>query len=266
METGLAGKRALVTGASGGIGAACARAFAAERAEVVAHCHRGRERAQALGDVQVVGADLTREEDVERMFSESGRLDVCAAVAGVWPSEDVPVWELSLDRWRATLDANLTATFLTARGFLRQLEGDGALVLVGSTAGLFGEAGHADYAAAKSALLGGLLLSLKNEVVRRSPGVRVNAVAPGWTESPMTRGHVSDEQVARISRTMALRKAAQPEDVAAQVVALASPVLSGHVTGQAVTVAGGMEGRLLHDGPRKKDGGPEAAAQPCHRE
>jgi 3-oxoacyl-[acyl-carrier protein] reductase len=247
MESGLAGKRVLVTGASGGIGGACARAFLAEGSAVVGHYHRGRERAERLGDIQLVAADLTREDEVEHMFREAGRLDVCAAVAGVWPSEDVPVWELPLERWRATLDANLTATFLTARGFLRQLDGDGALVLVGSTAGLFGEAGHADYAAAKSALLGGLLLSLKNEVVRRSPGVRVNAVAPGWTESPMTRGHVSDEQVARISRTMALRKVAQPEDVAAQVVALASPVVSRHVTGQIVTVAGGMEGRVVHE-------------------
>ena len=247
METGLAGKRVLVTGASGGIGGACARAFAAEGAAVVAHYHRGRERAEALGDVTVVGADLTREDEVDRLFAEAGRLDVCAAVAGVWPSEDVPIWELPLERWRATLDANLTATFLTARGFLRQLEGDGALVLVGSTAGIFGEAGHADYAAAKSAILGGLLLSLKNEVVRRSPAVRVNAVAPGWTESPMTRGHVSEEQVRHISRTMALRKVAQPDDVARQVVLLASPVLSGHVTGQVVTVAGGMEGRVVHD-------------------
>jgi 3-oxoacyl-[acyl-carrier protein] reductase len=248
MDLALAGKRVLVTGASGGIGGACARAFAAEGAEVVAHYHRGRERAEALGNVQVVGADLTKEDEVTRMFTEAGKLDVCAAVAGVWPSEDVPVSEMSLERWRATLDENLTSVFLTARGFLAQLEGDGALVLIGSTAGIFGEAGHADYAAAKSGVLGGLLLSLKNEVVRRSPGVRVNAVAPGWTESPMTRGHVSDEQVSRISRTMALRKVAQPEDVAAQVVALASPVISGHVTGQVVTVAGGMEGRVVHDG------------------
>jgi 3-oxoacyl-[acyl-carrier protein] reductase len=247
MDTGLTGKRVLVTGASGGIGGACARAFAAEGAEVVAHYHRGRERAEVLGAAAVVGADLTQEAEVEHLFAEAGRLDVCAAVAGVWPSADVPVWDLPLERWRATLDANLTATFLTTRGFLRQLEGDGALVLVGSTAGSFGEAGHADYAAAKSAILGGLLLSLKNEVVRRSPGVRVNAVAPGWTESPMTRGHVSDEQVARISRTMALRKVARPEEVAAQVVALASPTISGHVTGQVVTVAGGMEGRVVHD-------------------
>jgi 3-oxoacyl-[acyl-carrier protein] reductase len=156
----------------------------------------------------------------------------------------VPVWELSLERWEATLRANLTAGFLTARGFFRW--GGQSLVLVGSTAGVFGEAGHADYAAAKSAILYGLLLSLKNEVVRVNPAARVNAVAPGWTESPMTRGHVDPDAVRQVSRTMALRKVAQPEDVARQVVVLASDVLSGHVTGQVVMVAGGMEGRTIH--------------------
>ena len=93
----------------------------------------------------------------------------------------------------------------------------------------------------------GLLLSLKNEVVRVAPNARVNAVFPGWTESPMTRGHVDPEHVRRISRTMALRKVAQPEDVARQVVVLASDELSGHVTGQVVTIAGGMEGRTIHE-------------------
>ena len=253
METGLPGKRVLVTGASGGIGSACARAFAGEGAEVVVHYHRGRDRAEALahelGGATVVAADLTDEAQVDHLFAEAGVLDVCAAVAGQWPGGDIPVWELPLERWRATLDANLTASFLTARGFLRGIaeRGHGSLVFVSSTAALFGEAGHADYAAAKSAIAYGLLLSVKNEVVRVAPRSRVNVVAPGWTESPMTRGHVDEERVRTISRTMALRKVAQPDDVAAQVVALASDEISGHVTGQVVTVAGGMEGRVVHE-------------------
>jgi 3-oxoacyl-[acyl-carrier protein] reductase len=174
VETGLAGKRVLVTGASGGIGSACARAFMEEGCEVVAHYHTGRERAEALGAAAVLGADLTVEAEAERLFEQAGPLDVCAAVAGAWPSEDVPVWEVPLERWEQTLRTNLTATFLTARGFLRGAarRGHGSLVLVGSTAGLFGEAGHADYAAAKSAIVGGLLLSLKNEVVRVAPRAR----------------------------------------------------------------------------------------------
>jgi 3-oxoacyl-[acyl-carrier protein] reductase len=145
METGLAGQGVVVTGASGGIGSACARAFAAEGARVVVHYHHGRERAEAvaeeLGGAPVVGADLTDEAAVEHLFDEArdvlGRVDVCAAVAGVWPSADQPVWELPLARWEATLRANLTATFLTAQAFLREVQrnGHGSLVLVGSTAG-----------------------------------------------------------------------------------------------------------------------------------
>jgi 3-oxoacyl-[acyl-carrier protein] reductase len=246
----------LVTGASGGIGSACARAFAAEGARVLVHYHRSEKRARGLseelGGATIAEADLTVESEVDRLFAEArdalGRIDICAAVAGVWPSEDVPVWELPLDRWETTVRENLTATFLTARAFLREVErsGHGSLVLVGSTAGIFGEAGHADYAAAKSAVLGGLLFSLKNEIVRIAPLGRVNAVAPGWTESPMTRGLVDPDRVHALSRTMALRKVAQPEDVAAQIVVLASDTLSGHISGQVVVVAGGMEGRTVH--------------------
>jgi 3-oxoacyl-[acyl-carrier protein] reductase len=256
VETGLAGQGVVVTGASGGIGSECARAFAAEGARVLVHYHRGEERARALADelggAPVARADLTREEDADRLFSEArealGRLDVCAAVAGVYPSEDLPVWELELERFEQTIRENLTATFLTCRAFLRGLRstGRGALVLVGSTAGRFGEAGHADYAAAKAAIQRGLLLSLKNEAARLGPRVRVNAVAPGWTVSPMTRGLLEPDDVRRITKTMPLRKVATPEDVAAQVVVLASERLSGHVSGELVTVAGGMEGRVLH--------------------
>ena len=257
MDTGLAGKRVLVTGASGGIGGATARAFAAEGCRLALHYHQGHARAEGLAreldEALLLRADLRSEDEVDALFAEArerlGGLDVCAAVAGVWPEEDVPVWNLPLARWEETLRSNLTATYLTARGFLREVErnGHGSLVLVGSTAGIFGEAGHADYAAAKSAMVGGLLLSLKNEIVRIAPGGRVNAVCPGWTVSPMTRSTLEDPAVLeRATRTMALRKAAAPEDVARQIVVLASDKLSGHVTGQMVLVAGGMEGRLLH--------------------
>src|SRR6266536_700045 len=173
VETGLAGKRVLVTGGSGGIGSATARAFAAEGAHVLVHYRTGRERAETVaaeigGDV--LQADLTVERETEALFERAGTLDVCAAVAGEWPPEDLPLWQLPLERWDATLFANLRTTFLTARGFLRSVapRGHGSLVLVGSTAGAFGEAGHADYAAAKAALVG-LLLSLKNEVVHVAP-------------------------------------------------------------------------------------------------
>jgi 3-oxoacyl-[acyl-carrier protein] reductase len=260
MDLGLQGTAALVTGASGGIGSAVARLLAAEGARVAVHYHANREAGEALaheiGGV-ALQADLRDEEQADALVPAAvaalGRLDACVANAGVWPAEDVPVARLGLDRWRATLDANLTATFLTARGFLRHVEGtgEGALVMVASTAGLFGEGGHADYAAAKAAIAHGLLLSLKNEVVRTAPRARVNVVAPGWTVSPMTASDLTPELVGRVTATMALRKIGETDDVANAVAWLCSPVAAGHVTGQVVTVAGGMEGRLLHVPPEE---------------
>jgi 3-oxoacyl-[acyl-carrier protein] reductase len=221
---------------------------------VAVHYHTSRDRAEALAD-EISGvalhADLRAEADADALVPAAvealGRLDACVANAGVWPIDFVPIWELSADRWEATLASNLRAGFLTARAYLRHAAtiGSGSLVFIGSTAGRFGEAGHADYAAAKAAIQVGMLLSVKNEAARLG-GVRVNAVAPGWTMTEMAGEKGIDEHhLAAVTSTMALKKLGTPDDVAAQVVVLASERLSGHVTGEIVVVSGGMEGRLI---------------------
>lgn len=269
MDTALRDKVVLVTGGAGGIGSAVVRAFAEEGARVAIHYRSNAERAARLAqevDGLAVYADLTVEADVDALVptvvERLGRLDVLIANAGQWPSDDVPVWEMSLERWRRTMSVNLDGTFLSCRAFLRHVAtvGEGNIVLVGSTAGLIGEAGHADYAASKAALIVGLAKSLKNEITKIAPLGRVNVVCPGWTATDMTRDILADPDfVPTITRTMAMQKIARAEDVARVVVTLASDRISGHVTGEVVTVAGGMEGRVLHELDRRQEAGNDPA-------
>lgn len=264
MNTGLAGRVVIVTGASGGIGSGIAQAFAAEGARVVLHYHRGRERVLRLqatlgaSETLVVRADLCREVEVARMFDQVrkrfGRVDTLVANAGAWETRDTPLHQMSLKQWRKTQDGVLTTTFLSVRGFLRLVEqqGQGNIVLIASTAAVFGEAGHADYAAAKAAIAYGLTRSLKNEIARVAPhtasycGGRVNCICPGWTVVPRLARKLSDPAMVRKAMTtMALPQLARPEDIAHAAVFLASDKLARHVTGQVLPIAGGMEGRCL---------------------
>jgi len=257
METGLEGKGVLVTGGGGGIGSAVARAFAAEGAHVAVHYRSSKDRAEALAEDiggRALRADLTVESEAEALVPAAvdalGRLDVLVANAGDWPSDEIPVWDMPYERWRRYIAANLDTVFLSCRAFLRHVaqSGEGNIVIVASTAGIFGEAGHSDYAAAKGALVSGFLKSLKNEIVRIAPSGRVNAVAPGWTATDMTRDIVKDPNFVKgITRTMALNKLGAADDVARTIVALSSDEISGHVSGEVITVAGGMEGRVLRD-------------------
>lgn len=255
MDLGLDGARVLVTGGAGGIGAVICRAFAREGATVAVHYLSSADAATALaGEIggTAVAADLTDGDATDAMFAsvvdQLGGVDICIANAGRYPGADTPIWEITSQRWRQTIDDNLTTTFHTARAFLRHaaVTTRGSLVLVGSTAGRFGEAGSSDYAAAKGAINTGFLLSIKNEAARIGDGVRVNVVSPGWTITPKREASGVDEaQVERATATMARKQLASPDDVARQVLVIASDRVSAHQTGQVVTVAGGMEGRLI---------------------
>jgi 3-oxoacyl-[acyl-carrier protein] reductase len=264
MNTNLAGNVVLITGASGGIGSAIARAFAAEGVRLVLHCHRnlaGARRMQrelAAVESLVLHADLTKESQVELLFARAvkrfDRIDTLVANAGSWETRDVPLPRMPLKQWRATLDGVLTSSFLCVREFLRLAakQKRGNAVLIGSTAAVFGEAGHADYAAAKAAIAFGLTRSLKNELSRLAPhkrdycGGRINCVCPGWTVVPRNAAKLTDPHVVRqVTATMSLPQIARPEDIANAVIFLSSDTLARHVTGQTLVIAGGMEGRLL---------------------
>jgi 3-oxoacyl-[acyl-carrier protein] reductase len=266
MLTGLAGKVVLVTGAGGGIGSAIARGFIAEGASIILHYRRSAATCQAIArEARKAGlralpvkADLTREPEVRRLIATAvktfGRIDILVANAASWEARDVPLQKMSLRQWRSTLDGVLTSAFLTTREFLRVVakQRQGNVVLISSTAGVFGEAGHADYASAKSALAYGFPRSLKNEMSRLAPhtkdycGGRINAICPGWTVVPRLAAKLGDKKAIRkVTATMALPQLGRPDDVANTAVFLASDRLARHITGQTIVLAGGMEGRWL---------------------
>lgn len=254
METGIEGKVVLVTGGAGGIGQAICRKFAEEGANVAVHFYTSSEEAESLAKEIggfAVRADLRvpsqADEMVAEVVSKMGNIDVCVANSGSYPTEPKPMWEIDEERWNSTIMSNLGVTANTSRSFLSHASsrGSGSLVLVGSTAGVYGEAGHSDYAAAKGAITTGLLLSLKNEVSHLG-SVRVNAVAPGWTLTQKKVETGLDEGVMeRAKSTMALKKLATPDDVATAIIYLSSEEVAGHITGEVIEVAGGMEGRLV---------------------
>jgi 3-oxoacyl-[acyl-carrier protein] reductase len=243
---GLAGQTALVTGGSRGIGRAAALLLARAGADVALTYHTRVDEAesaareiQALGRRTFVGGgDLANVEVVDRLLAgvkrEFGGLDIFVANAGVWPAEEVDLRNISVERWRRTMAANLDSVFLSTRAALRLMRPGGRVVIVSSTAGQRGEAFHADYAATK-----GALISLtKSLAVEYAPSIVVNCVAPGWVDTEMSSPAFSPENRDRIQRSIPLQRIASSEDVAGPILFLCSD-LSRHITGEVLNVNGG---------------------------
>ncbi|MFX1537840.1 MAG: SDR family NAD(P)-dependent oxidoreductase [Promethearchaeota archaeon] len=258
MDSGLNGEHVLITGASGGIGQAIAELFDKEGCSLSLHYNKNKKQIseyskELTGDFCLLQADLSSEDQTKELFQDSintyGRIDRLVVNHGIWPDIFIPAHEMTISQWDKTIAINLRAAFICSRQFLKNLvtfpQKNASIVYIGSTAGIFGEAGHVDYAVSKAGLQG-LMLSLKNEISHIASLGRVNIVAPGWTITPMAEKSLEDVEGVRTAlQTMPLRKIARPSDIAHTVVFLSSDKLAGHISGQIITVAGGMEGRKL---------------------
>jgi len=239
----LSGRKALVTGASGGIGAAIARALHAQGAEVVLTGRRRDaldELAAELGArCHVIVSDLSTAEGADALAKEAegamGQVDILVNNAGI--TADTLAMRMKDEDWQRVIDVNLTSGFRLIRALMRGMlkRRTGRIVGITSVVGVTGNAGQANYAAAKAGMIG-MSKSLAQEVAER--GITVNCVAPGFIETAMTDG-LSDEVKAKILGRIPAARLGTSEEVAAAVAWLASDE-AAYVTGQTIHVNGGM--------------------------
>jgi 3-oxoacyl-[acyl-carrier protein] reductase len=242
----LSGRMALVTGGGRGIGRAAALLLARCGADVAITYHTRTTEAEATAReirsagrrAYVSGGDLALPGVSERLAAgvkrEFGALDIFVANAGVWPAEEVRLGQMSLERWRGTLQANLDSVFVSTRAVLPLIQPGGRVVMVSSTAGQRGEAFHADYAATK-----GALISLtKSLALEYAPDILVNCVAPGWVDTEMSVPAYTPENRERIRKSIPIGRIASAEDIAGPILFLCSD-LARHVTGEVLNVNGG---------------------------
>lgn len=243
----LVGKRAVVTGGSRGIGGACAELLAECGADV---CVGYRSRSadaeamvtkltgkgvSAVAHSSDLGTAAGADSLIAAAVSAFGGVDIVIHSAGIWRVEDVPVQEMTDERWHRTMRENLDATFFVSRAAARVLGEGGRIVHIASTAGQRGEAGHADYAATKGAMIS-FVKSQAIELARR--GVTVNCVAPGWVDTEMCAVPYADGGKARIEASIPNGRVASASDVAWAAVALCAPG-ARHLVGEIVNVNGG---------------------------
>lgn len=238
----LTGKRALITGASGGIGVAIAKALIAQGASCIVSGTR-QEKLDALvaelgGAATGIAANLSERDSVEALAKaslEQGGIDILINNAGI--TRDTLAMRMKDEDWDAVMQVNLHAAFSLSRAMLRPMmkARAGRIINITSVVGTTGNPGQTNYSAAKAALVG-MSKSLAQEVASR--GITVNAIAPGFIETPMTEA-LSEDQKAAITTNIPSGTLGAPEDIAAAVCYLASTE-ARYITGQTLHVNGGM--------------------------
>ncbi|MDX2201180.1 MAG: 3-oxoacyl-[acyl-carrier-protein] reductase [Hyphomicrobiaceae bacterium] len=241
----LTDKTALVTGATGGIGGAIAKALHRQGATVVVS-GRQQDKLEALAAelgsrVHVLPCDLGNKAQVAKLIDEAvakvSRLDILVNNAGL--TKDNLFMVMKDEQWDEVIAVNLTATFMLmragARHMMRSKSGFGRIVNISSVSGIIGNPGQGNYAASKAGMIG-MSKSLAREVASR--GITVNCIAPGFISTPMTDA-LNEKQTATIKEAIPAQKFGTPEDIAAATVYLASPE-AAYMTGQTLHVNGGM--------------------------
>lgn len=243
----LNGKAALVTGGSRGIGAGICKYLAQHGAAVAINYKESKEQAVELkkkiegagGKAITIQADVRNPEECERMAQEAieglGRLDILVNNAGF--NRDTLILRMSLEDWDEVMDLNLRAVFLSTKSVLRQMmkQRTGRIINIGSVSGLAGNAGQANYAAAKSGLIG-FTRAVAREMGSRN--ITSNLVAPGLVITELTKD-IRPEIVAGVKQRLMIDRFGTVEDIAAMVVLLASDE-GGYITGQVISVDGGL--------------------------
>jgi 3-oxoacyl-[acyl-carrier protein] reductase len=247
LNIDFSGKKAVVTGGSRGVGKAIALLFGRAGASVgISYQTRRNAADEVVNDLQRMGvqawaqaAELSDVDAADKFFgraqAEFGSIDFFVGNAGLWEPANVPLAEMTDQQWRRTLSVNLDSIFYSTRAAIRMLNDDGRIVLISSTAGQRGEAGHGDYAASKGAMIS----LVKGACIELAPrNITVNCVAPGWIDTDMAAQPYADGGRARIEAGIPLGRVASADDVAGPVLFLCSP-LARHITGEILNVNGG---------------------------